>query len=153
MSILKEFKEFAIKGSVVDMAVGIIIGAAFTGVVQSLVKDVMMPPLGLLMGGVDFSELFIVLREGATPPPYATIAAAQEAGAVTLNYGVFINTLLSFLIVSFAVFILIKYINRLKRPTDKPEPATSTLKKCSHCFSDIPVEATRCPHCTSELET
>lgn len=148
---LKEFKEFAIKGSVVDMAVGIIIGAAFTGLVQSLVKDVMMPPLGLLMGGVDFSDFFVVLKEGAIPPPYATMAAAQEAGAVTLNYGIFINTLLSFLIVSFAVFLLIKYINKLKRPDEKTEPAVPTLKKCSYCFSDIPVEATRCPHCTSEL--
>ncbi len=153
MAIIKEFKEFAIKGNVVDMAVGIIIGAAFTGVVQSLVKDLMMPPLGLLMGGVDFSEFFIVLKEGVTPPPYATTAAAQEAGAVTLNYGVFFNTLLSFLIVSFAVFILIKYINRLKRPSEAPEPATPSLKKCNYCFSDIPVEATRCPHCTSELKS
>lgn len=148
---LKEFKEFAIKGNVVDMAVGIIIGAAFTGVVQSLVKDVMMPPLGLLMGGVDFSDFFIVLKEGATPPPYATMGAAQEAGAVTLNYGVFINTLLSFLIVSFAVFILIRYINKLKRPEEKPEPVAPSLKKCRYCFSDIPAEATRCPHCTSDL--
>lgn len=147
----KEFKEFAIKGNVVDMAVGIIIGAAFTGVVQSLVKDVLMPPLGLLMGGVDFTDFFIVLKEGAIPPPYGTMAAAQEAGAVTLNYGVFLNTLISFLIVSFAVFILIRYINKLKRPQDKPEPVTPTMKKCNYCFSDIPVEATRCPHCTSEL--
>lgn len=148
---LKEFKEFAIKGNVVDMAVGIIIGAAFTGVVQSLVKDVLMPPLGLLMGGVDFSDFFIILKDGAIPPPYTTMAAAQEAGAVTLNYGVFINTLLSFLIVSFAVFILIKYINKLKRPQEKPEPVAASIKKCQFCFSDIPVEATRCPHCTSEL--
>lgn len=148
---LKEFKEFAVKGSVVDMAVGIIIGAAFTGVVQSLVKDVMMPPLGLLMGGVDFSDFFMVLKEGTVPPPYATMAAAQEAGAVTLNYGLFINTLLSFLIVAFAVFILIRYINKLKRPETKPEPVAPSIKKCTYCFSDIPIEATRCPHCTSEL--
>lgn len=148
---LKEFKEFAVKGSVVDMAVGIIIGAAFTGVVQSLVKDVMMPPLGLLMGGVDFSDFFMVLKEGSIPPPYATMAAAQEAGAVTLNYGLFINTLLSFLIVAFAVFILIRYINKLKRPETKPEPVAPSIKKCTYCFSDIPIEATRCPHCTSEL--
>lgn len=149
---LKEFKEFAIKGSVVDMAVGIIIGAAFTGVVQSLVKDVLMPPLGLLMGGMDFSELFIVLKEGSVPPPYNTVAAAQEVGAVTLNYGVFFNTAISFLIVSFAVFILIKYINKLKRPKEAPEPVAPSIKKCTYCFSDIPVEATRCPHCTSKLE-
>lgn len=149
---LKEFKEFAIKGNVVDMAVGIIIGAAFTGVVQSLVKDVLTPPLGLLMGGVDFSEFFIVLKEGSIPPPYATITAAQEVGAVTLNYGLFINTAISFLIVSFAVFILIRYINKLKRPNTKPEPVAPSIKKCNYCFSDIPVEATRCPHCTSELK-
>lgn len=149
---LKEFKEFAIKGSVVDMAVGIIIGAAFTSVVQSLVKDVLMPPLGLLMGGVDFSELFVVLKEGSIPPPYATISSAQEVGAVTLNYGVFINAAISFLIVSFAVFILIRYINKLKRPEEKPEPVAPSIKKCSFCFLDIPVKATRCPHCTAELE-
>lgn len=149
---LKEFKEFAIKGSVVDMAVGIIIGAAFTGVVQSLVKDVMMPPLGLLLGGVDFSNFFIVLKEGTTAAPYATMAAAQEAGAVTLNYGVFINTILGFLIVAFAVFILIRYINKLKRPKETPEPVVPSMKKCPFCISDIPVEATRCPHCTSKLD-
>jgi len=149
---LKEFREFAVKGNVVDMAVGIIIGAAFTGVVQSLVKDVMMPPLGLLMGGMDFSNFFIVLKTGATAPPYANLAAAQQAGAVTLNYGVFINTLLSFLIVSFAVFLLIRYINRLKRPEKAPEPVAPSMKKCKYCFSDIPVEATRCPHCTSDLK-
>lgn len=148
---LKEFKEFAVKGSVIDMAVGIIIGAAFTSVVQSLVKDVLTPPLGLLMGGVDFSHFFVILKEGSTPPPYATINAAQEAGAVTLNYGVFFNTLLSFLIVAFAVFVLIRYINKLKRPKEKPEPVTPSVKKCNYCFSDIPVEATRCPNCTSEL--
>lgn len=149
---LKEFKEFAVKGSVVDMAVGIIIGAAFTSVVQSLVKDVLMPPLGLLMGGMDFSELFIILKEGSIPPPYATVAAAQEVGAITLNYGVFLNTAISFLIVSFAVFILIKYINKLKRPKETPEPVAPSVKKCPYCFSDIPVEATRCPDCTSELK-
>lgn len=149
---LKEFKEFAVKGNVIDMAVGIIIGAAFTSVVQSLVKEVLMPPLGLLVGGVDFSEFFFILKEGSTPPPYPTVTAAQEAGAVTLNYGIFFNALLSFLIVSFAVFILVRYINKLKRPQEKPEPVAPTIKKCSYCFSDIPVEATRCPNCTSELE-
>lgn len=149
---LKEFKEFAVKGNVIDMAVGIIIGAAFTGVVQSLVKDVLMPPLGLLMGGVDFSEFFFVLKEGTPSSPYPTLKAAQEAGAVTLNYGVFFNTVISFLIVAFAVFILIRYVNKLKRPAEKPEPVTPTIKKCNYCFSDIPVEATRCPHCTSELK-
>lgn len=149
---LKEFKEFAVKGNVIDMAVGIIIGAAFTGVVQSLVNDVLMPPLGLLMGGVDFSDFFIILKEGSTPPPYETLAAARQEGVVTLNYGAFFNTFLSFLIVSFAVFLLIKYVNKLKRPQEKPEPVAPSIKKCSYCFSDIPVEATRCPNCTSELK-
>lgn len=148
---LKEFKEFAMKGNVVDMAVGIIIGAAFTTIVQSLVKDVLMPPLGLLLGGVDFSDFFIVLKEGAVAAPYATLAAANEAGAVTLNYGTFINTVISFLIVAFAVFILIKNINKMKRPEEKPEPSVPTVKKCTYCYSDIPIEATRCPNCTSEL--
>lgn len=150
---LKEFREFAIKGNVIDMAVGIIIGAAFTGVVQSLVKDIMMPPLGLLLGGVDFSEFFLVLKEGAVSPPYPTVTAAQEAGAVTLNYGTFLNTFLSFMIVSFAVFMLIRYFNKLKRPEEKPEPVAPSIKKCAYCFSDIPVKATRCPHCTSELKS
>ena len=151
MPMLKEFKEFAIKGNVVDMAVGIIIGAAFTSIVQSLVNDVLMPPLGLLLGGVDFSEFFIVLKEGTAAGPYATLAAAKEAGAVTLNYGVFFNNILSFLIVAFAVFILIKNINKMKRPEEKPEPTIPTIKKCPYCYSDIPMEATRCPHCTSEI--
>lgn len=148
---LKEFKEFAIRGNVVDMAVGIIIGAAFTTIVQSLVKDVLMPPIGLLLGGVDFSNFFTVLKEGTTPAPYETLAAASEAGAVTLNYGVFFNTILSFLIVAFSVFILIRYINRLKRPAEEPEPAAPTVKKCTYCYTDIAIEATRCPNCTSEL--
>lgn len=148
---LKEFKEFAVKGNVVDMAVGIIIGAAFTTIVQSLVKDVLMPPLGLLLGGVDFSNFFIVLKDGATSAPYATLAAATEAGAVTLNYGVFINTVLSFLIVAFSVFLLIRYINRLKRPAEESIPTAPAVKKCSFCFTDIAIEATRCPNCTSQL--
>lgn len=151
MPMLKEFKEFAMKGNVVDMAVGIIVGAAFTTIVQSLVKDVLMPPLGLLLGGVDFSQFFLVLKEGTVAGPYATLAAAQEAGAVTLNYGVFANTVLSFLIVAFAVFMLIRYINKLKRPDEEPEPAVPTVKKCPFCYSDIPRQATRCPNCTSEL--
>lgn len=148
----KEFKEFAIKGNVVDMAVGIIIGAAFTSVVQSLVKDIVMPPIGLLTGGIDFSNFFIVLQEGAVAAPYATLEAAREAGAVTLNFGLFLNNTISFLIVGFSAFLLIKYINKLKRPADKPEPAVPSLKKCPFCYTDIAIEATRCPHCTSELK-
>ena len=118
---------------------------------QSLVKDLLTPPLGLLMGDVDFTNLFVVLREGTTPGPYATLEAAQSAGAVTLNLGVFVNSSISFLIVSFAVFVLVRYINRLREPDAAPEPAAPTVKKCPYCVSDVPIAATRCPHCTSDL--
>lgn len=148
----KEFKAFAVRGNVIDMAVGIIIGAAFTGIVQSLVNDILMPPLGLLTGGIDFSNAFILLREGNTPAPYATLQSAQDAGAVVLRYGSFINAVISFTLVAFSVFILVRYINKLKSPKQMPEPVSTTIKKCRYCFSDIPVEATRCPHCTSQLE-
>jgi large conductance mechanosensitive channel len=151
MSILEEYQKFAVRGNVVDMAVGIIIGAAFNGVVQSLVRDVLTPPLGLLMGDVDFTNLFVVLREGTPAAPYATLEAAQSAGAVTLNLGVFVNSAISFLIVTFAVFLLVRYINRLREPETAPEPAAPTVKKCPYCASDVPVAATRCPHCTSDL--
>ena len=119
----KEFKEFAMRGNVVDMAVGIIIGAAFGTIVKSLVADIIMPPIGLLLGNVDFTNLFVVLKEGATMGPYANLAAAQEAGAVTLNYGVFINTIISFLIVAFAIFILIRNLNKLKKKEEEAPPA------------------------------
>src|SRR5262245_26015882 len=120
---LKEFKEFAVKGNVVDMAVGVIIGAAFGKIVDSLVKDMIMPPIGLLLGKVDFSNLFFVLREGAQPAPYLTVEAAQKAGAVTFNYGVFINTMISFVIVAFAVFLLVRAINELRRREEQKPPA------------------------------
>lgn len=147
----KEFKEFAVKGNVMDMAVGIIIGAAFGSIVNSLVADVIMPPIGLLLGSVDFSNLFIVLKEGSLPLPYATVADAKKAGAVTLNYGLFINTIISFLIVAFSVFILVKNINRLKREKEAPPPVPTT-KECPYCFSNIPIKAVRCPNCTSDLK-
>ncbi len=137
MAILKEFKEFAMKGNVVDMAVGVIIGAAFGKMVSSLVNDVIMPPIGLLLGNVDFSSLAITLRE-KTP----------TADAVTLKYGIFINTALDFLIVSFVIFMVIKQINRFKR---EETPAEVTTKECPRCFSTIPIKATKCPNCTSEL--
>lgn len=146
----KEFKEFAMRGNVIDMAVGIIIGAAFGAIVQSLVKDVIMPPIGMLLGNVDFSNLFVVLRQGTTAGPYTSLAQAQAAGAVSVNYGIFINSIISFLIVAFAVFILIRQINKLKRPA----PATAaapTTKECAYCFSTIPIKAVRCPNCTSQL--
>jgi large conductance mechanosensitive channel len=150
MGMLNEFKQFAMRGNVVDMAVGIIIGGAFGTIVKSLVADVMMPPLGLLLGGVDFSDLFITLKEGATAGPYATLAAAQTAGAVTISYGVFFNAVISFLIVAFAVFLLIKGINKLQREKEEPV-AEPTTKDCPKCFTAIPVKATRCPNCTSEI--
>ena len=145
---LKEFKEFAMRGNVVDMAVGIIIGAAFGAIVKSLVDDVIMPPIGMLMGNVDFANLYFVLKEGAAVAPYASLAEAKKAGAVTINYGVFINSLISFLIVAFAVFMLIRNINRLKQKT----PVEATTKECPFCASSIPLKATRCPLCTSELK-
>jgi large conductance mechanosensitive channel len=148
---LKEFREFALRGNVVDMAVGIVIGAAFGGIVQSLVADIIMPPVGLFLGKMDFSSLFLVLRAGATPGPYATPVAAKAAGAVSLNYGVFANTVISFLIVAFAVFLLIRSINRLRRQQEAP-PAEPTTKSCPRCLSAIPLKATRCAYCTSELE-
>ena len=149
---LKDFKEFAMRGNVVDMAVGIIIGAAFGTIVKSLVDDIIMPPIGLLLGRVDFSNLFLVIKQGAVAGPFATVAEAHKAGAVTVNYGIFINTVISFLIVAFAVFILIRGINKLKRAEEAP-PAEPTTKECPKCFSAIAIKATRCPFCTSELQT
>jgi large conductance mechanosensitive channel len=145
---LKEFKEFAMRGNVLDMAVGIIIGAAFGGIVTSLVNDVIMPPIGLLLGNVDFSNLFAVLKDGKTAGPYASLAAAKAAGAVTLNLGVFINTIINFVIVAFAIFLLIKNVNRFKKKAE----AAPTTKECPFCIAAIPVKATRCPQCTSELK-
>jgi large conductance mechanosensitive channel len=145
----KEFKEFVMRGNVVDMAVGIVIGAAFGGIVKSFVDDVLMPPIGLLLGNVDFSNLFITLKEGAKAAgPYASLAAAKTAGAVTLNLGIFINTIISFLIIAFAVFVVIQGMNRMKREKEAPEPTT---RECPFCRSTISLQATRCPHCTSEL--
>ena len=147
---LQEFKKFAMRGNVVDMAVGIIIGSAFGTIVKSLVADVIMPPIGLLLGGVDFSDLFITLKEGAVAGPYTTLAAAQEAGAVTISYGLFTNSVISFLIVAFAVFLLIHGINKLQAEEPEPEEEVTT-KDCPYCLSAIPIPATRCPHCTSTL--
>ncbi|PWB62481.1 MAG: large conductance mechanosensitive channel protein MscL [Deltaproteobacteria bacterium] len=149
---LKEFKEFALRGNVIDMAVGIIIGAAFGTIVGTLVSDVLMPPIGLLLGNVDFSNLFIVLKEGKVAGPYATVAAAKGAGAVTLNYGLLINTVVNFLIVAFAIFFLIRGMNALKKKEVAPLPVPTT-KECPHCLSTIPIKATRCGHCTSELRS
>lgn len=147
----KEFKEFAMRGNVVDMAVGIIIGAAFGTIVKSLVSDILMPPIGLLLGNVDFSNLFLIIKEGATAGPFPTVAAAQDAGAVTINYGVFLDSIVSFIIVAFAIFMVIRGMNKLKRKEEAPAPAPTT-KECPHCFSSISIKATRCSQCTSELK-
>lgn len=147
----KEFKEFAVKGNAVDMAVGIIIGAAFTSIVNSLVNDVIMPPIGLILGKVDFTNLFFVFKEGKVAAPYSSLADAKAAGAVTLNYGVFINAIISFLIVAFAVFLMVRTMNRLNRQTSAMPSAPAT-KECPFCLSVVPTKAVRCGHCTSELK-
>ena len=140
---LEEFKKFAMRGNVVDMAVGIIIGGAFGTIVKSLVADVIMPPIGLLLGGVDFTDFFITLKDGATAGPYETLIGAQEAGAVFISYGVFINSVISFLIVAFAVFLLIKSINKMQAEEEEEAPEDPTEKECPHCFTSISLKATR----------
>lgn len=150
-NVIGEFKKFIMRGNVIDMAVGIIIGGAFTSIVNSMVADILMPPLGLLMGQVDFSNWFVVIKQGATAGPYNTLAAAQAAGATTMNIGTFLNAVISFLIVAFCVFMLIKGINKLSGPKEEA-PAPVTTKKCPHCCSEIALEATKCPHCTSDLK-
>ncbi len=152
----KEFRSFALRGNVVDLAVAVIIGTAFGTIVTSLVKDVLMPPTGLLLGGVDFTNLYAVLKEGTTPGPYATLAAAREAGATTVAYGLFLNTVVSFTIVAFVMFMVIRTMNKAKRKLDEmdsPEPLKApTMKECPFCRSSIAVQAIRCAHCTSNLE-
>ena len=147
---LKEFREFAMRGNVVDMAVGIVIGGAFGTIVKSLVDDVLMPPIGLLLGGVDFSGFFITLADGNPAGPYAFLSAARDAGAVTLRYGLFVNAIISFLIVAFALFMVVRAMNKLRREAPAAPPPPST-KECSFCCSAIPLKATRCPSCTSQL--
>lgn len=141
---LKEFKTFAMRGNVLDMAIGIVIGAAFGQIVTSLVKDVVMPPIGLLVGNVNFGSLFINISGKS----YPTLAAAKAAGAATINYGAFINTVVNFLIIAFVIFLIVRQINRWNKP--KPAPAPTT-KECTFCFSAIPIKAVRCPNCTSDL--
>lgn len=146
----REFREFISRGNVIDLAVGIIIGAAFTAIVNSLVNDILMPPIGFVMGGVDFSDYYINL----SGTEYPSLAAAKEAGAATINYGVFVNAVVKFLIVGFAVFILVRQVNRLRRQFDEPEspPPAPTQKDCPYCLSTIPIKATRCAFCTAELQ-
>jgi large conductance mechanosensitive channel len=151
MALLREFKAFIARGSVVDLAVAVVIGAAFGAVVASLVKDVVMPPIGLVLGKVDFSNLFLVLRGGSATGPYASLPEATRVGAVTLNYGVFITTIINFFLIGFAVFMMVRVLNRVRREKevaeDKPE-----LKGCAYCFTRMPAKATGCPNCTSELK-
>ncbi len=148
---LKEFREFAVKGNAVDMAVGIIIGAAFGAIITSLVADIIMPPIGMILGNLDFANMLIVLKEGKIPGPYATLAQAKAAGAVTINYGQFVNVVINFLIVAFSVFMLVRSVNRLRKEEEAP-PAAPTTKECPFCMSVIPLQAVRCAHCTSELK-
>ena len=143
----QEFKKFISRGNVLDLAVGVIIGGAFGAVVKSLVADVIMPPIGLLLGGVDFTNLFVVLGEGS----YETLDAAKEAGAASVNYGVFFNNVISFLIVAFAVFMMVKALNSAKRKEEAAPAAEPTTKDCPRCLSTIPIKATKCAHCASEL--
>jgi large conductance mechanosensitive channel len=147
---LKDFKEFAMRGNVVDMAIGIIMGGAFGTIVKSLVEDVLMPPIGLLLGGVDFSNFFLILKEGAKPGPYATLADVRAAGAVSINYGTFLNSVISFLIIAFSVFLLVRVINAMRRQ-ESATPGPVITKECQYCASSIPIKATRCPQCTSQL--
>ncbi len=144
----KEFKEFAVKGNVMDMAIGVIIGGAFGKIVSSLLADILMPPIGLLMGKVDFSSLFFSLNGQA----YPSLAAAKAAGAPTINYGLFVNTLLDFVIVAFVIFMVIKQLNKMKKPAPPVAPSAPTTKSCKYCLSEIAIKATRCAHCTSEIE-
>ena len=147
-SFVKDFKTFLQRGNVIEMAVAFVVGVAFSAIVTSLVKNVIMPPIGLLLGKVDFSNLFLLLHEGKAPGPYATLAAAEKAGAVTLNYGLFINSIISFLIIAIVIFSMVRAINRLN---PKPAPPVVT-KNCPFCATSIPLAAKRCPNCTSNLE-
>jgi large conductance mechanosensitive channel len=150
---LQDFKAFIMRGNVIDMAVGIIIGMAFGVVVSSLVNDVIMPPIGLALGNVDFANLFVILKEGLTPGPYVSLADAQAAGAVTINYGVFINTVVYLLIIAAVVFFLIvRPVARMQAHKKAEEPAAPTTKECPYCATSIPIQASRCPNCTSELK-
>lgn len=142
---LKEFKEFALKGNMIDLAIAVILGGAFGKIITSLVNDIIMPPLGLLLGNVNFTDLFISLNG----TKYASLVDAQAAGAATLNYGLFINTIIDFVIVAFIIFLIVRQINRMKRT---PAPASPTTKECPYCYTQIPIPATRCPNCTSELK-
>ncbi len=144
----QEFKKFVMRGNVVDLAIAVVIGGAFGKIVTSFVNDILMPPIGLLLGKVDFTNLFINL----SGQDYASLAAAKEAGAATINYGFFLNTILDFIIVAFVIFLVLRALDRLKKKEEPAAPAAPTTKPCPYCFTDIPIKATRCPHCTSQLQ-
>lgn len=148
-----DFKEFLKRGNLVDMAIGIAVGTAFATIAKSLVNDVIMPPVGLLLGDVEFKDLFWVLKDGTPTSPYLTLQAAQEAGAVTINYGVFINNVLAFLVIALVFFMAVRWLNRLKREGEPGTPAEPSTKTCPFCIMTIPLSAKRCPQCTSELQT
>ena len=148
---LKEFKEFAMRGNVVDMAVGIVIGVAFGAIIKSFVADIIMPPIGLLLGNMDFSNMFLLLKEGTTAGPYESLAAAKEAGAVAMSYGIFINTVINFIIIAFVIFLVIRNMNKLKKKEEAP-PAEPTTKECPECLSTIPIKATKCAFCASAIK-
>jgi large conductance mechanosensitive channel len=150
----KDFKAFIVRGNVIDLAVGIVIGAAFGAIVSSVVADIIMPPIGLLFGRVDFANLYVILKDGKTPGPYESLTAAKAAGAVSINYGIFIMTIINFVIVAFAVFILVKSVTRMQKQFEKLQPTATSApatRECPYCFTTIPIKATRCPNCTSQL--
>jgi large conductance mechanosensitive channel len=147
----KEFREFAVKGNVVDLAIGIMVGGAFAPIAKSLVDDIVMPPIGLLLGRIDFKNLYIALKPGTPAGPYATVDAAKTAGAVTLNYGLFLNTVFSFIVIAFIAFLLVRMVNRVRRWEQGAAPSEPTVKTCPYCLSSIPIKATRCSGCTSQL--
>ena len=152
--IIKEFRDFAVKGNVIDLSVAVVLGGAFGAIVNSIVKDIIMPPIGLLLGGVDFSNLYIILKQGDPAGPYASLTNAQEAAAVTLNYGLFLSSLVTFLIIALVMFLLVKSIGRMQKAVKKDEailPPAPTTKECPYCYSEISIKASRCPHCTSQL--
>jgi len=148
---LKDFRDFIMRGNVLDMAIGIIIGAAFGTIVNSIVKDVIMPPIGLVLGNVDFTNLFATLRQGVPPGPYASLADAQTAGAVTINYGLFINTIVSFLIIALVLFFLIRAFVHARSRLEAKKEAAATTKECPYCLSQVPLKAKKCAYCTSVL--
>jgi large conductance mechanosensitive channel len=151
MPVLKDFREFATRGNVVDLAIGIMVGGAFAPIAKSLVDDLFMPPIGLLLGHVDFKNFYLLLKEGKPPGPYASVEAAKTAGAVTLNYGQFINAIITFFIIAFIAFLIVRMVNRLRRHDEGAAPAEPTTRPCPYCLTAVPIKATRCPACTSEL--